>query len=424
MDAPDPPETPNPYTTAAAQTGSNVNTAVANSFLQNANVYGPTGSSEFNVREYKTVKEPRRNKDGTTMTERVWVPDGTPVTQNPASTKKETRWVGSGDNGSYQDFDVPVEGGQSGGGYYEDRPAYDTYEIPQFDQKITLSPDQQQLLDNQETLGIKMGEFGIQQVDQLKSVLGDPFKINNIEGLQNVSDFAGDRSRVEDALYARINPQLERERAGLDNKLANEGFTRGTEAYNQAMDEYTRQANDARLGVIMQGGNEQSRLMAQAAALRQAQIQEALLERSQPVNEIGALMSGSQVSMPQFAGFQGGQIANTPVGDYVYRTADLDQKNYQQQVAQANAANAGLMGLGGSVVKGFFGLPFMSDIRIKRDITRLATRRDGLGVYSFRYKFGGGLHVGFMAQEVERLYPDAVTEIAGVKHVYYDRVPE
>jgi len=74
MDAPDPPETPNPYATASAQTSSNVNTAIANTSMANANVYGPTGSSEFTQTGSRQIKEARKNKDGTVMTQRVWTP--------------------------------------------------------------------------------------------------------------------------------------------------------------------------------------------------------------------------------------------------------------------------------------------------------------------------------------------------------------
>jgi hypothetical protein len=71
----------------------------------------------------------------------------------------------------------------------------------------------------------------------------------------------------------------------------------------------------------------------------------------------------------------------------------------------------GLMSAGGSLMK--------SDIRAKWDITRIGTAHNGLPLYTFRYKDGGGLHVGLMAQDVEKVKPEAVTEIGGVKHVDY-----
>lgn len=63
-----------------------------------------------------------------------------------------------------------------------------------------------------------------------------------------------------------------------------------------------------------------------------------------------------------------------------------------------------------------------SDIRIKKDIRRIGTADNGLPLYLFRYAYeeDGPLHVGVMAQDVEKVNPDAVTEIAGTKFVNYE----
>jgi hypothetical protein len=73
--------------------------------------------------------------------------------------------------------------------------------------------------------------------------------------------------------------------------------------------------------------------------------------------------------------------------------------------------------------QGAYGSPFGSDIRIKDNVKELATLNNGLKLYSFTYKSGGPPQIGFMAQEVEKLYPEAVTEDGdGIKYVYYDIV--
>jgi hypothetical protein len=64
-----------------------------------------------------------------------------------------------------------------------------------------------------------------------------------------------------------------------------------------------------------------------------------------------------------------------------------------------------------------------SDRRLKTNITRIATRPDGLGVYEFDYIWGGGRRVGLMAQEVREVYPEAVSEMPdGHLAVDYRRV--
>src|SRR4249920_2709854 len=49
MSKPDAPTPPNPYQTAAAQTGTNVATGVANAFLNNTNQNTPQGSLNYDV---------------------------------------------------------------------------------------------------------------------------------------------------------------------------------------------------------------------------------------------------------------------------------------------------------------------------------------------------------------------------------------
>jgi hypothetical protein len=75
--------------------------------------------------------------------------------------------------------------------------------------------------------------------------------------------------------------------------------------------------------------------------------------------------------------------------------------------------------------QGGYGSPFggLSDIRAKQDIHELATLNNGLKLYSFSYKHGGPPQVGFMAQEVEGLYPEAVwTGEDGLKRINYEIV--
>lgn len=100
-----------------------------------------------------------------------------------------------------------------------------------------------------------------------------------------------DTKRYEDALMARMNPQLDRDRAALETQLANQGLQPGSEAYNRAIDQANRQANDARFGAILNAGQEQSRLVGlaqQAASFENAAQQQAygqMLQNGQFANQ-------------------------------------------------------------------------------------------------------------------------------------------
>jgi hypothetical protein len=61
-----------------------------------------------------------------------------------------------------------------------------------------------------------------------------------------------------------------------------------------------------------------------------------------------------------------------------------------------------------------------SDERLKTDIKKVSETPDEIGIYRYRYKGGGPLRLGLIAQDVQRRKPEAVTEdAAGYKMVNY-----
>jgi hypothetical protein len=64
-----------------------------------------------------------------------------------------------------------------------------------------------------------------------------------------------------------------------------------------------------------------------------------------------------------------------------------------------------------------------SDIRLKRDIVEIARLDNGIGIYRYRYVWSDQVYVGAMAQEVEKIAPDAVFHGAdGYLRVAYARL--
>lgn len=65
-----------------------------------------------------------------------------------------------------------------------------------------------------------------------------------------------------------------------------------------------------------------------------------------------------------------------------------------------------------------------SDRRLKQDIERIGVADNGLPIYRYVYRHDPNavVHIGFMADEVETLHPDAVTEdLTGIKMVDYGK---
>ena len=156
--------------------------------------------------------------------------------------------------------------------------------------------------------------------------------------------------------------------AGAYNTAAGQQFGQDMDIaglYNAALAQNQQTAlQQAQARAAMQG---QRFNQAQAAASfqnaqRQAALQEQLALRSQPLNEIAAIMGGAQVQMPQFQAYQGADVAAAPIFGATQAAGNFAQQNYANQVA-ANNAKMGLYGslaggLGAAAGGGFFGSPF------------------------------------------------------------------
>lgn len=539
------PKSPDPREVAQAQTASNIGTAIASSWMGNANEFSPYGNVVYNPTGFQNVTVDGQDYQVPQFERTMWL--------DPAEQSQldQQRLLGYGMNnmaiGQVGRLDQLLSSPVGEGPDWPVR----MNQVPTGPQ-FTAAPQGPQA--NGVNLPM-LGEGGPIQgsVDQSdpRFWFGSAGSINRTFGQagdiqQSIgpTDYSEDRRRVEEALQSRLNPQLERQRTQLETTLVNQGYTRGSEAFNNAMDEHTRQANDAQMQVLMAGGQEQSRLaglalqsgqfanqaqaqefaqnaqrgqfanaaqaqlydqligrgqfynqatdqwnasrlaggqfanqaqqqgfaqdaqrtglnqegmLSQAGfnnaaqqqmwqnamgqmeydnqlrqlgfgnqtqqvqmqnALREQALQEDMALRNQPINEITALMSGSQVNVPQFSQYQGGQVGQVPVGQYMYNSAQMDQNNWANQQQVRSSLMGGLFDLGGTL--GSAAIQF-SDRRAKRGIERLGIKANGLDLYSYRYLWDNDnvKRVGVMADEVKRKVPAAVTRLGGYDTVDY-----
>jgi len=158
-------------------------------------------------------------------------------------------------------------------------------------------------------------------------------------------------------------------------------------------------------------------------AARNQNLQEQYQQRQQPLNEIAALMSGSQVQNPNWLNSPNSQIATTDIGGLINQNFAQQQQNYQTANANWQSTMGGLLGLGGK-------LAMMSDERVKENIVPMGTvfaagsdgKRKQLPISEWSYKGDPARHVGPMAQDVEKVDRGAVKEIGGIKHIYPAKV--
>lgn len=162
------------------------------------------------------------------------------------------------------------------------------------------------------------------------------------------------------------------------------------------------------------------------AALQQAQfgnqansqwLQNYYTQRDQPLNELSALLSGAQVNN---ATTGASSTPQTSVGGVDY--SGLVQNQYQAQLQNSNSLMSGISGIVGGL--GSAALTKYSDRRLKTGAHLLKRFANGLGVYAYRYKqTPDKREIGFMADEVERVCPAAVSrDEKGFAMVDYDRV--
>lgn len=255
-----------------------------------------------------------------------------------------------------------------------------SYDIPRFTATQTLSPQQQAIKDQTDSAKLNLGGLANQQSGFLQDYLAKPFTFDNHDAENWATDLASQR----------ILPQQQRAEEALRTKLLNSGIREGSAAWNAEMQRQTNANTDQMNQLALQG--------------RQQGYQEAVDTRSRPINEITALLSGSQVSQPNFVNANMPTIPTTDV-------AGIINQNYAQQASAAQAKSAGMGGLFsglGSLAGSLIGL---SDDDAKKDKERLGDIDGEMGLWKFRYKGepeSTPKHIGLMASEVEKVKPAAV----------------
>ena len=396
----DTPEPPNPYVTAGLQTGTNIGTAVANQQLNQTNQITPEGSLTYSQTGTFEYRDPAtgvvHTLPKTTAVQELSPQNKLLKAEQDATKLSLATMAHSQANrvssllGSEMDFSgAPGAGDASRIGQVPG--AVDTYDTQQ---------------------------GGIQRQ------LGDAGQLTRDYG--PADNFSADRQRVESALYDRMNPQLQRERGNIEQRLADQGIRYGSQAYKDAMSDYSRQANDMRLGVTVAGGAEQQRMNQMAAeraafqnaaqqqgfqqllgrgtfanqaqnqqvaqnagaaafmnaarqqqlgqqqslfnanqAQRSAWMNEQYARRNQPINEISSLMSGSQINQPNFINAPTTQIPTTDVAGQL-------NTNFAQQMQASAQQNQAMQSLIGGAIQGA-GNIYASDKRVKKDIKQIGT---------------------------------------------------
>ena len=158
---------------------------------------------------------------------------------------------------------------------------------------------------------------------------------------------------------------------------------------------------------------EASQLFSLQAGARDRAINELMVQRNQPLNELAAMLSGTQLQQPSFltppqptisAGdLQGAQYANYQGA--LQQQAMQNRNNligFQANQSAQNAMTGGMFGLGAAGIMAF------SDRRLKENIERVGRLANGLAVYAYNYIWDSVPRLGVMSDEVRKVMPEAV----------------
>lgn len=264
----------------------------------------------------------------------------------------------------------------------------------------TLSPEQQALYDQSVQTKQQLGQLGTQGATALQGIVGKQFDLSGAPAAPGNAQAT--RDSVINAMMSRVNEDYDSQSDQANSDLIAAGHRPGSKGYDAKMALIDRGRNDARQQAIIAGGAEAQRDFGMDTQARKDSIAELLAQRNVPLNEITALMSGSQVSNP-FAvpgASQSSNIQPAPVFNAAMQKSGYDTDVWNAERASSNAMTSGLFQLGA------MGAMAMSDRRLKSNIKRIGTHPLGIGIYE--YDIFGERDVGVMADEVMAVKPEAI----------------
>lgn len=329
--------------------------------------------------------------------------------------------------------------------------------VTEWTQNTSLNPELQQALNAQIGLQNDRSQLAGNFMSRVADEYSKPFDYQNLPEMGQASragqlntgfNFgqplpqidSGFRDQVATQLMQRMQPVHDYQQRQLESKLANQGFSLGSEGYKRGLDELNQRQAAERFQALDQSGNEAQRLFGmqmqtaqqgynqnlgaaqfanqaigqqqglnQSAAdaqnrLRQQAIAEQMQRRGMSLNEMNALLSGQQVNMPNMPSFNASGQSQTP------DLLGALRSQYDAQLNATNAQNAGMNSLLGSAAQLGSAAFMFSDRRLKSNIKRVGTHPLGVGIYDFTMM--GMPQRGVIAQEVQAVRPDLVKKHA------------
>ena len=232
--------------------------------------------------------------------------------------------------------------------------------LNQWTQTMALSPEQQALYNQNQALNQTLGDIAQTGVGYVQNSMDTPLDFSQNQALQapgQIQQQASNAAYQNAAQY--LDPQFQQSNAQLANRLANQGITQGSEAYNNAMlnagNQQQQAYESARNQAYLQGQQGAQQQYAQGLGTRQQQIAEQQVLRQDPLNTLNAIRSGQQMQvaqMPQVGVSNPAALQATQGPDMLGAATAQGQYNqglYNAQSASAGQTNAAAIGAAGAL---------------------------------------------------------------------------
>jgi hypothetical protein len=261
--------------------------------------------------------------------------------------------------------------------------------VTEWTQNTALNPQSQAALDAQMALDTGKSQLAQSFMGRVADDYAKPFDMSGMPDRagspqENLPSMGGDisagvgdasRQRVEQGMLERLRPEQQFQSEALETKLANQGLTPGSVAYDRAKQKQGDQFSRDQFNALMMGGQEQMNQfnMAKGAGEyanqqnqqqfgqnlaggnfqnqnRQQAIAEQALQRGMSLNEMNALLTGTQIGMPTMPSFNtsapAGAVNYSGAGGQQYNAAMNNYNAKQQQQQGLFGGLGGLAGLG------------------------------------------------------------------------------
>ena len=303
-------------------------------------------------------------------------------------------------------------------------------QLNQWTQTVALSPTEQIAFDQNNRINAQLGGIAETGTGYVQKALDQPLSFAENQALQTPGQI---QRQASDAAYKNatqyLDPQFQQSNAQLANRLANQGITQGSEAYNNAMlnagNQQQQAYESARNQAYIQGQSGGQQQYQQAMGTRQQQIAEQQALQQNPLNMLNAVRTGQQMqvaNMPQVGQSNPAALQSVAGPDMLgaaQAQGQYSMNTYNQQMAAYNAMMTGATSAAGTAAGAGMSYGMMSDRRLKKNIVRIGTHALGIGLYTWDYIWGQPF-TGVMADEVEKVMPEAVgTHPSGFKWVNY-----